>query len=69
MLLSASGLPRGIALVRVQAPQGKVVICSDRLSKDELRAAQFIASRRCAGGAWATLVHENEVYALLGDAA
>lgn len=69
MLLSASGLPRGIALIRVQTLHGKVVVSSDRLSKDELRAAQFIASRRCADGAWATVVHESEVYALLGDAA
>lgn len=68
--MKAAGLPSGIAAVRIHTPSGNFVRLSERLSKEEQACALKLARKRTGdGGTWAAVVTENEVYAMLGDAA
>ena len=68
-MLSASGLPRGVAIIRVETPLGRVVLLSDRLSADERRTAQVMACERIRGGAVAVVIQELEVVSVLAEVA
>lgn len=54
-------LPRGVALLRVDTPIGRVLVISDRLSEHERHIAQVIAAYRIRDGARAVLLKECEV--------
>lgn len=69
MLLSASALPRGVALVLVRTPVGRVVLVSDRLSDPERFAAMTIACYKMREGAHAVVLRELEIAAVMADAA
>jgi hypothetical protein len=62
-------LPRGLALVRVETPIGRIVWVSDRLSPAEERAARILACDRVRQGARAVVLSELELSAVLEGAA
>lgn len=62
-------LPRGIAVVRVQTPFGRIVVWSDALTEDEARTARLIAFQRIQAGARAVVVSMLDVAAAIAEAA
>ena len=69
-MLSASGHPRGIAIVHVQTPVGRVVLLSDRLSDEERRVAQVMAIQKLKDGPHSyVVIRELEVVSVLAEVA
>lgn len=68
-MLKAFGLPRGVALVRVETPLGCVLAVSDRLSKEERTIALAMACQKVRDGARAVVLGELDVYAVLREVA
>lgn len=69
-MLSAFCLPRGVAIVRVQTPLGRVVLLSDRLSEEERRMAQVMAIQKIRDGAHLyVVIGELEVASALAEVA
>jgi hypothetical protein len=61
-------LPRGVALIRVDTPIGRIVWVSDRLLPDQQRGARLIACERIHRGLRAGVIGELELYSLLEEA-
>ena len=61
-------LPRGVALVRIETPFGRLLWVSDRLSEAEAQGARVIAARKIREGAKAVVLREIEVALIVADA-
>lgn len=69
-MLNASGLPRGIAVVHVQTPIGRVVLLSDRLSDEERRVARVMAIQKLRDSPHSyVVIREMEVVSVLAEVA
>lgn len=62
-------MPRGIALVRIETPLGRVLVWSDKLTVEELRLARAVAGHLSRCGSRAVVLTNCEVEELLTDAA
>lgn len=65
-----SGLPRGVAVLRVQFPDGPHVMVSERLTPEEQRVGRLIAAAICRRPDYPSivLVQEEEIALAISEA-